>query len=111
MKQILLAASCVAAVLAFPPLAAQTQPPGIAPPRPAVTPMPETVGTPPARTIDVPSDRPAGRVSETAPAPRAVSGETRFRADLATCRTLEAASQASCRREMYAARAQGLYRN
>jgi hypothetical protein len=54
-----------------------------------------------------------GRVSETAPAPRAdrSSGDARYRSDLATCAQLEPASRASCRQEMAAARAQGLYRN
>ena len=34
-----------------------------------------------------------------------------FKSDLAPCRALEPESQSSCRREMFAARVQGLYRN
>ena len=126
MKRALLAISCCAAVIAAGPLGAQSQSPGAdtQSPRAAVTPsVPESrtspgaiaegerVTSPWARTIDEPADRPGGRISETAPAPRAASGESRFRADLASCTALEAESRLNCRREMYAARAQGLYRN
>jgi hypothetical protein len=107
MKRTSIATACVAGLLAAAALAAPTQTPGTAaePPRPAPTP---SVGE---RTIDDPGGRPRGRVSETAPAPRPSSGAARVRADLASCQSLEPASQASCRREMHAARTQGLYRN
>ena len=60
--------------------------------------------------IDDPPRR-GGRISETAPAAPAGSGQSRFQVDLKTCEALDAASRASCRQEMFAARAQGLYRN
>ena len=120
----MIALSCIAASLAAAPVGAQTESPGTATQAPAANPAaPEsrtspgalregpTLGASRERTIDEPADRPAGRISETAPSPRAGSGNARFRDDLASCRTLEPESQTSCRREMSAARAQGLYRN
>jgi hypothetical protein len=63
------------------------------------------------RPIDDPPRR-GGRISETAPAPSpGGTAPSRFQADLRTCDTLERESRASCRQEMFAARAQGLYRN
>lgn len=120
MNRALFAICCFAAAAVAGPLGAQ-------PPRPAVAPAaPESRTSPgatiegerppmipPVRTIDDPASRPAGRISETAPppAPGPGSGAERFRADLASCATLEPESRASCRREMHAARAQGLYPN
>jgi hypothetical protein len=124
MMRSLIATSCIAASLVAAPLSAQTQSPGAAHPAPAASPVApesrsssgalregERLGAPRERTIDEPADRPGGRISETAPSPRAGTGETRFRADLASCRAREPESQTSCRQEMSAARAQGLYRN
>ena len=116
--------SCIAATLVAAPLSAQTRSPGSASEWSAATlAAPESRTSPGAlreggrlgasqeRTVDEPADRPAGRISETAPSPRAGSGDAQFLEDLASCRTREPESQTSCRREMYAARAQGLYRN
>ncbi len=65
--------------------------------------------------------RRGGRISETAPTPRAgtgatgpqrsASGEARFRDDLRRCDAMDIATRTTCRQEMSAARAQGLYRN
>jgi hypothetical protein len=63
--------------------------------------------------------RRGGRISETAPLPResapapraGASGEARYRDDLRRCDTLDPAARTSCRLEMSAARAQGLYRD
>jgi hypothetical protein len=83
----------------------------------AQTPAVPSPAAPEARTVDDPAIRPAGRISETAPAPvtapaaGAGSGDARYRADLAGCATLDPESRTSCRREMNKARAQGLYRN
>ena len=120
----MIALSCIAAALAAAPVGAQTQSPGTATQAPAANPTaPDsrtspgalrdgpTLGASRGRTIDEPADRPAGRISETAPSPRAGAGEARFKSDLAACRALEPESQSSCRREMFAARLQGLYRN
>ena len=121
----MIAMSCVAASLVAAPLnAQQIQSPETANQAPAASPLApesrtspgalregERVGAPRERTIDEPAERPGGRISETAPSPRAGTGETRFRADLASCRAREPESQTSCRQEMSAARAQGLYRN
>jgi hypothetical protein len=64
-----------------------------------------------AKPLDDPP-RTMGRISETAPMPRAAeSGSERFRSDLRRCDTLEPAARGACRQEMSAARAQGLYRN
>jgi hypothetical protein len=120
-----IAMSCVAASLVAAPLNAQTQSPETANQVPAASPLApesrtspgalregERVGAARERTIDEPAERPGGRISETAPSPRAgTTGEARFRADLAACRAHEPESQTSCRQEMFAARAQGLYRN
>jgi hypothetical protein len=120
----LLVASCVAAALASGPLSAQTPP--ATPPSPAVTPQGspppvriipgdvrpgERTDSPGARAIDDGSPSAGGRISETAPAPRAGTGPSRFRDDLASCSARERDERASCRQEMFAARAQGLYRN
>jgi hypothetical protein len=120
MKQPVIACVCLAAALAAAPLAAQTPSPRTDSPSPATTPnSPESrtsggalrAEVPRPRTIDdATSASPGGRVSETAPTPRVSRGEGRFRADLASCTTLEPESRASCRQEMYAARAQGMYR-
>jgi hypothetical protein len=84
-------------------------------PRPASPdrPMPDGVSDP-ARVPGAGDDalRRGGRISETAPAPRAVlSTDTRFREDMRRCDAMDAGSRTSCRQEMSAARAQGLYRN
>jgi hypothetical protein len=117
----LLVASCVAAALAAGPLGAQTPP--ATPPSPAVTPqaspppvrtIPGDVrpGAPGARAIDDVSPSAGGRISETAPASLAGgTGLSRFRDDLASCNGREPDERANCRQEMFAARAQGLYRN
>src|SRR5512145_2178203 len=116
LKQSLFALSCIAA-LAAGPLGAQAQSPAMTPSAPESRTSPgaindaQRIDAPHRRTIDEPAARPGGRVSETAPAPRAGWGEARFRADLASCNTVEPESRASCRQEMHAARAQGLYRN
>lgn len=120
----MIAMSCIAASLVAAPLSAQTQSPETANQAPAARPAApesrtspgalregERIGAPRERTIDEPAERPGGRISETAPSPRAGTGEARFRADLASCRDREPESQMSCRQEMFAARAQGFYRN
>lgn len=120
----MVAMSCIAASLVAAPLTAQAQSPETANQAPAASPLApesrtspgalregERVGAPRERTIDDPADRPGGRISETAPSPRAATGEARFRADLSSCRAREPEFQTSCRQEMFAARAQGLYRN
>jgi hypothetical protein len=114
--------SCIAAALAAGPLAAQTptppagsaSPEAVNPSHATGTPLPITVIPGDARSPSTDAGATSGgRVSETAPAPRAghSSGDARYRSDLATCAQLEPASRASCRQEMAAARAQGLYRN
>ena len=83
-------------------------------PRPAGPDRRTPDGSDPARMPGAGDDgmRRGGRISETAPAPRAVvSTDTRFREDMRRCDAMDAGSRTSCRQELSAARAQGLYRN
>ena len=92
---------------------------------PATTREPNVPRRPGAdRRLDDPPTGPSGanrpddplrrgsRMSETAPVSAAgASGEVRFSDDLRRCDGMEPASRTSCRQEMFAARAQGFYRN
>jgi hypothetical protein len=110
----------------LPSVAPETAPPAATPPR-TVTP-PLTAPNPRATETDraVSDPRQGGRISETAPSaeppaggvPQPVpgadrqptkTGAERFREDIAQCDKLRGEERATCRRDVLAARSQGLY--
>src|SRR5262245_10147297 len=101
-------------------------PPNVPPAPPLSTPDPVVPALPPSGVLPQPIVNPAtvdrpitdprlgGRISETAPVPHPPvrrRGSERFRDDLAGCDKLQDDSRATCRTELFAARAQGLYRD